>query len=197
MFCRTTEALSPLSLPHSFVRHHALLGGQGLCLTTMPHLCPSKPLSQPTSLHLLPQTQSAAPPSPGPFSLTRLSMCPTSRCRHLTRNPVAAHILGHGMWQRPPHLPPGWSATFSRAGVGFAQIWIPTLSSEACVRSWAEDTVCRPVFCPALRVAEHGGLCSGVTSSPTGPEKPYGLQRQAPASLKPSSPSILLSGPCP
>ena len=61
MFCRTTEALSPLSLPHGSVHHHALLGGEGLCLTTTPHLCPSKPLSQPTSLHLLPQTVCCSP----------------------------------------------------------------------------------------------------------------------------------------
>ena len=109
-----------------------LYWGERVCVLP-PRLtsAPQNPYPSPQACTFSPR-QSAAPPSPGPFSLNRLSMCPTSRCWYLTRNPVAAHILGHGTWQRPPHLPPGWSATFSRAGVGFAQIWIPTLSSEAC-----------------------------------------------------------------
>lgn len=72
---RTRKALGPSQPPQQFCPHHAIPWGWGLCPATTPCLRSPDPLSQPTSLPLLSQIQSAASPSIGPFSLARYP-CP-------------------------------------------------------------------------------------------------------------------------
>lgn len=170
---------------------HAVPQGWGLCPTTASHLCSPGLLSQPTSLPLLSQIQSAAPPSTGPFSLVRLFMSSMSQCSHLTTNPTVAHILGHGTWQRLPHLPLGWSGTFSSAGSQSAQVWIP----HTQLRGMSEDVDSCQGMCPAQPsgLLSMGGPCCGIRGRPMDPVKPQSLQRQAPTSPKPTETSLPLS----
>lgn len=150
-------------------------------------------LAQPTILPLPPKCICCSPQH-RPIFHGRVCMSPVSQCSHLTTDPTIACILGHGTWQRLPHLPPGWSGTFSRAGAVSVQVWVPC----TWLRSTSKDTnITRLRVLPVLRAAERADPCSGVRGRPMGPEKSQDLQGQAPTSLKLTGTSLLLSQPCP
>lgn len=93
----------PPALLDSPAPHHTLLE-----VGSAPHLCSPGALSQPTRPPFLHQTGSAAPPA---------QVHPFQQDLHILYEPVqspyyephCAHLLWHRIWQRHPHLPPGWS----------------------------------------------------------------------------------------
>lgn len=161
----------PLSLPRGSAPHHALRRLWGLCPTTTPHLCSPDPFSQPTSLQLLPQTRSAAPPAQTYFPWP----CPLrARAGTCLDTPLLPISLGGDTAETPTSA--SWVVgNLPKDELGLLRSGSPTPSSEARRTSWAEHT--------ALR-AEPGDPRDGVRGSPLAPEKPRSLQRQAPAPLQ-------------